>query len=94
VGGGEVGEELELGAAKRRTVKGGRPTFVLNEIGSVARAERKKKGGRRGAHPRGGERRRREGALRSGRQRGPADSGAVLRTGEGGGARPTRCRSG
>jgi hypothetical protein len=44
VGGGEVGEELELGAAKRRTVKGGRPTFVLNEIGSVARAERKKKG--------------------------------------------------
>jgi hypothetical protein len=53
VGGGEVGEELELGAAKRRTVKGGRPTFVLNEIGSVARAERKKKGGRRGAREEG-----------------------------------------
>jgi hypothetical protein len=40
---------------------GWRPTFVLNEIGSVARSGRGKKGWSTWAHPRGGGRRRERG---------------------------------
>jgi hypothetical protein len=74
-------------------VDGRRPAIIFNEIGLVARAERGKKGCRRG--------RVRVEALHSGRQCGAAGSspwpvggGTVVGTGASGGARPTRCGSG